>query len=188
MIILYPYENVIQYKINNQIKEFIMPKKAMKYGKITNIPIFEKELGTLIKKEGWVTLLKSKKITLILPLHYTELDKEIFTVLLNNNGIKTVKYKKEISLLELEKNKIFINIHETYATLVKKEKNKIILFYPLNIFTSLDDFLSFVTKNKKQIFIYGSNENIKENIVKKKHMNIFYYNNLKTFIITKYIP
>ena len=54
MIAIYLFENIIQYKEKEEIKEFIMPKKAMEYGKIKNIPIFEEYLGKLIKQEKWV--------------------------------------------------------------------------------------------------------------------------------------
>ena len=70
MIAIYLFENIIQYKEKEEIKEFIMPKKAMEYGKIKNIPIFEEYLGKLIKQEKWVTLFQSKPIAILLPLFY----------------------------------------------------------------------------------------------------------------------
>ncbi len=191
MILIYPYENVIQYKEKGIIKEYTVSKKAMQYGKIKNIPIFEYEIGKLIKKEHWVTLLKSKKITLILPIHYNEIDKEIFTVLLNNNGIKNIKYKKETSLLEKKNNKVIINIHKTYCNIVETKENASYKFLPLNIFSSQDDFLKFLLihySKETQFLLYGSNEEIITIIKKKRVQNIFYYNNPKNYLITKYIP
>ena len=187
MIILYPYENVIQYK-EKEIKNFVVSKGAMQYGKIKNIPIFEKELKKLIKKEHWVTLLKQKNVVLITPSHYTEMDREVFTVILNNLGIKNIKYKKESALLEKKKNTVLINLHETYATVIKKEKVQTSLFYPLNIFSSLDSFLDFlmISPNKRYIF-YGTNENIFAKILERKQPNVFYYQNKNDYLISKYL-
>ena len=188
MIILYPYENVIQYK-EQEIKNFVVSKNSMQYGKIKNIPIFEKELKKLIKKEHWVTLLKPKNIVLIIPSHYTEMDKEVFTVILNNLGLKNIKYKKESTLLEKKKNTIYINLHETYATVIKKEKVQTTLFYPLNIFSSLDSFLDFiiVSQNRRYLF-YGTNEDVLNKILERKQANVFYYQRKEEYLISKYLP
>ena len=51
MVAIYLFENIIQYKEKEEIKEFIMPKKAMEYGKIKNIPMFEEYVSKLIKQE-----------------------------------------------------------------------------------------------------------------------------------------
>lgn len=95
MIYIYLYENIIQYMEKEEIKEYIVPKKAMAYGKIINISIFEESLDTLIKKEKWSTLLTTKKITIIEPIHYNKADEEIMTIILNNCGIKHITWQKE---------------------------------------------------------------------------------------------
>lgn len=192
MITIYLYENIIEYKEKESIKEFIFPKEAMEYGKIKNIPIFEETLKRLIQKEKWNKLLFSKTIHIILPLHYNELDKEILTVLLNNNGIKNIRYMREIHLLDLKKNNIIINLHNTYLTLIKKEKQKtIILFYPINIFKNIQNTLDYILKNNKQntkIFFLGSNKNIPSIVLSQKNNKLFYYKNHRNYLITKYIP
>ena len=94
MITLYLYENSIQYKDKKQIKEIEFPKEAMQYGKIKNIPIFELSLHKLIVKERWITLFKSKKVNIIIPAHYTEMDKEVLMTILNNLGITHIQYQK----------------------------------------------------------------------------------------------
>ncbi len=192
MIIIYLFDNVIQYKEKEEIKEFTMPKNAMKYGKIKNIPIFEKELDKLIKKEKWGILFRSKTIHIILPVHYDEIDKEILTVLFNNNGIKNIKYTKEINLFDLKKNQIIINIHSAYLTTVEKRKKNIaIYFYPFNIFDSLENTLSFIfNKYSKKIryILLGSNENIPKIAKKSNNKQLFYYQEYKRYIVKKYIP
>jgi len=192
MITIYLYENIIQYKEKEEIKEFIMSPKGMKEGKIKNIPIFEENIGKLIKKEKWSTLFHSKELMVILPIHYEEIDKEILTIVLNNNGIRHIKYKKENNLIEMKKNQIIINLHHTYFTLTKKEKDKIKnYYYPLNIFPSIEEALKYVIKQsskKCRFHFIGSNERLPKIIEKIVDQNIFYYNNFKTFLITKYIP
>lgn len=188
MVILYPYENVIQYQEKEKIKTFVFSKNAMQYGKIKNIPIFERELKKLVKKEHWISLLKQKEIVLITPTHYHEIDREVFTVLLNDLGLKNIKYKKESALIEKKKNTVFIHLHETYAMVIKKEKNQVTLFYPLNIFSSLDHFFDFllIDSNKRYIF-WGTNKEMIKKITERKLANVFFYQNLENFLISKYL-
>lgn len=192
MITLYLYENTIQYIEKEEIKEYHMSKKAMSYGKIKNIPIFEENLNKLIKKEKWSNLFHAKKINIITPTHYEEIDKEVLTVVLNNNGIKEIEFIKEINLLDIKNNQIIINLHKTYLTLVKQEKGNIKnYFYPLNIFKNTEEALNYIIKKYSKKFRYiflGSNENIPILLEKIMNNNIFYYNELRNYLILKYIP
>lgn len=192
MITIYPYENSIQYQEKTEIKEFIMSPKSMQYGKIKNIPIFEENLSKLIKQEKWVTLFKSKSIRIILPIHYEEIDKEIITVILNNLGIKNIKYIKETNLLEIKNNQIILNVHETYITMIKKsKKNTINYFYPANIFPSIEHIIKNIIKENSSKYRYiflGSNTNIPKMIENQENNNLFYYKNYKNYYLTKYIP
>jgi len=73
-----------------------------------------------------------------------------------------------------------------------KEKDKIKnYYYPLNIFPSIEEALKYVIKQsskKCRFHFIGSNERLPKIIEKIVDQNIFYYNNFKTFLITKYIP
>ena len=44
MIILYFYDNFIQYKEKEEINEIAFPEEALDYGKIRNISLFETHL------------------------------------------------------------------------------------------------------------------------------------------------
>ncbi len=191
MITIYPYENVIQYEENEKVQEFRLSKKAMKYGKIINIPRFEKELEELIKRENWKKRMKPKKFLLLLPIHYEEVDKELFTVLLNNAGIKKITYQKEQSRLPLKKNDTYINIHETYITLIEKKKTISKKMYSIDVFQSIYKTLDFIFTNqqgKTKYLLYGSNQNIPNIVNAYQKENLYFYNNYKTFIITKTKP
>ena len=87
MIILYLYENTIQVKEKDIIKEFVLSPEAMMYGKVRNSNLFEQQLHKIVVQEKWITFFKTKKILLIVPANYEAIDKEIFTVILNNLGI-----------------------------------------------------------------------------------------------------
>jgi len=192
MITLYFYENIIQYKEKEEINEFIISPKAMQYGKIRNIPLFEEKIGELIKKEKWNTLFHKKELTIILPIHYEEIDKEVLNTILNNYGFNKVKYIKEINLLELKKNQTIINLHEKYFTLIKnKDNNKKCYFYPINIFGTIEESLKYLKTNstlKERFFFFGSNEKLPQIIDKILDSNVFYYSNYKTYLISKCIP
>ena len=192
MVTLYFYENIIQYMEKEEVKEYEVSKKAMSYGKIKNIPLFENEIANLIKQEKWCTLLHSKKITLILPLHYEEVDKELMTTILNNNNIKSINYKKESNLFPLKKNQIIINFHENYLTSLQKIKNKIEKkFIPTNIFQSSESMIKYLIENsseKSRFYFLGSNKNISK-LIRKIHNNrLFYFQNANDHVIQMLIP
>jgi len=192
MITLYFYENIIQYMEKEEIQEYKISPKAMKYGKIRNIPIFEEEFSQLVKQEKWSTLFHTKKIRIILPLHYEEIDKEILTSILNNNNIKQITFQKEINLFQLKKNQIIVNLNETYLTLIKKAKRKTeILFFPTNIFQSTENMLKHIIENnseKSRFYFLGSNKNISKLITKINNNRLFYFQNASQHIIQKLIP
>ncbi len=187
MITLYLYENVIQYKEKEKIKEIMFSKKAMAQGKIKNLSLFEKELHHWLQKERYnMRLLKPKSICIILPLHYEEIDQELLTILLNDNGLKKITYQKEQSFFSLKKNEVVINLHETYFTLLKKEKKIITEYYPISLFKNSKMALRFAMKkeNPKTCFLFlGSNKEIPTLNQKKNSQKIFYFNNYKTYLL-----
>ena len=89
MIILYFYDNFIQYKEKEEINEIAFPEEALDYGKIKNISLFETHLEKLARQKKWLTLFKAKKLILVVPIHYSECDKEVLTVILQNIGFQT---------------------------------------------------------------------------------------------------
>ncbi len=192
MITLYLFENIIQYKEKEEIKEFVFPKKAMKYGKIRNIPLFEKKLEELVKKEKWVSFFQTKQITIILPLHYEEIDKEILLMLLNELGFKKTKTKKEINLYKRKNNQVILNIHNSYATLFVQKKGKTIKkFYPTNIFFNVEKMLNFILQNyeNESLFhIMGSYPNMKTLVKNLANTKCLYFKNSRTYLLEKYIP
>jgi len=189
MVTIYLFENIIQYKEKEEIKEYSMPTNAMKYGKIINIPIFESAFNKLAKKEKWICWYKSKSMTIILPVHYEETDKEVLTVVLNNIGIKKITYKKEINILNIKNNQKILNIHENYVTTIEQKKgNKKIYFYPTNIFLNTESLISFILKNDKskyRYYILGSKKNISKVVETINKTNIYYYKKSRTQIIEK---
>jgi len=192
MITLYLYENIIQYMEKEEIKEYIINENAMSYGKIKNIPQFEEALIELIKKEKWSTLFYSKKIRIIIPIHYEEIDKEILTTLLLNNGIKHITYKKESSLLELKNNQVILNLHQNYLTMLKKTRGKTEkLFFPTNIFQTPENMIKYIIENNSKKYRYyfiGSNKNISKIVNNLNDNRLFYYCNNHVYLMKKLIP
>lgn len=192
MITLYLYDNVIQSKEKEEIKEHVLPIKVMDYGKIKNIPMFEKHLKMIAKKEKWVKLVTSKKINIILPNYYNECDKEILNAILVNIGFKGITFTKENHLISLKKNSNLINVFNKYLVITKRSKNSInsevIPYYILgNLEKTLEFILSKKTKKSRYFFI-GNNDRIPELIEQKKSPNLYYYFNYKTYIINQISP
>ena len=151
MITIYLYENTIQYKENEEIKENVFPKEAMAYGKIKDINLFEQALYKFINKKKWIIFLKPKKI-------------------------------------HLNKNQIYINIHNSYLLLTKKvSKNTKTISYPFYIFNGFENTINYILKHYKntRFYIFGSNEQIPKYVIKMQNKKVYYFQNYKNYIISK---
>ncbi len=188
MITIYLYENTIQYKENEQIKKTVFPKESMAYGKIKNINLFEQTLYKFINKEKWITFLKTKKIQLIIPGDYENVDKEILLTILNNLGLTHITCYDEKNLYPINKNQIYINVHNNYLLLTKKKSKKnITINYPFYIFNGFKNTLNYILKKYKNnyFYLYGSNEQIPTFVIKLQNKKVYYYQNYKNYIISK---
>ena len=188
MITIYLYENTIQYKENEEIKENVFPKEAMAYGKIKDINLFEQVLYKFINKKKWITFLKPKKIHLIIPGNYENVDKEILLTILNNLGLTHITCYDEKTLYIINKNQIYINIHNSYLLLTKKvSKNTKTISYPFYIFNSFENTINYILKHYKntRFYLFGSNEQIPKYVIKTQNKKVYYYQNYKNYIISK---
>ena len=188
MITIYLYENTIQYKENEEIKENVFPKEAMAYGKIKDINLFEQALYKFINKKKWITFLKPKKIHLIIPGNYENVDKEILLTILNNLGLTHITCYDEKTLYTINKNQIYINIHNSYLLLTKKvSKNTKTISYPFYIFNGFENTINYILKHYKntRFYLFGSNEQIPKYVIKTQNKKVYYYQNYKNYIISK---
>lgn len=186
MIILYFYDNMIQYKEKEEINEIIFPEDALFYGKVKNISLFETHLEKLAHQKKWLTLWKAKKLTIIIPNYYSECDKEVLTVILQNIGFQNIIFKKEEECLNLRKNQIICNIHKNYLMLYKRNSEP--LLYPFYIFLSMKKTMEYIlkkTSNKYQYILIGNNPKI---INYAEENNLYYYQDFKEYIIKNAIP
>ena len=192
MITLYPYENSIQYKEKEEIKEINFSKKAMQYGKIKNIPIFENELKKEAQKRKWVTLFQTKKVHLILPNDYNEKEKEVFLVILENIGLRHIRCSKMNQYLEFKKNKIFLEVHKTYLIKTYYTKKKIVSeFFPYYLCSDAQSTIQHILNQhsiKHRYYLFGSNQNIPNMVKKLNNPNILYYQNCKNYILSVSSP
>lgn len=188
MIILYLYENTIQVKEKDIIKEFALLPEAMMYGKVKNSNLFEQQLHKIVVQEKWITFFKTKKVLLIVPANYEAIDKEIITVILNNLGITNIKYQEETTLYDIKPNQLYLNVNESYLLCTRiTHKKKKTQFYPNYVLGNLSTTIEWIIKynKKKKIYLFGSYENIPKLAKNYKFQTIFYYNNYKNFIISK---
>lgn len=186
MIILYFYDNFIQYKEKEEINEIAFPEEALDYGKIKNISLFETYLEKLARHKKWLTLFKAKKLILVVPIHYSECDKEVLTVILQNIGFQNISFKKEEQGLNLRKNQIICNIHKKYLMVYKKDTETVL--FPFYIFSGMKDTMTYIlkkTSKKYQYILIGNNHKIIEYAEKN---NLYYYQDFKEYIIKNIIP
>lgn len=186
MITLYFFDNIIQYKEKEEIIEIVFPEDVLDYGKVKNISLFETNLEKLARQKKWITLLRTKKITIIIPSYYSECDKEVLTVIFQNIGLQNINFKKEEECLNLRKNQIICNIHKKYLMLYKKDSEP--LLYPFYIFLSMKKTMDYIlrkTSNKYQYILIGNNSKI---IDYAEENNLCYYQDLKEYIIKNITP
>lgn len=189
MITLYLYDNIIQSKEKEEIKEHILPEEALDYGKIKNIFLFESHLEKLAKKEKWLTLFKSRKLIIILPSNYTSCDKEILNVILQNIGFQNIKFICEKECLNLKKDQIIAIVHKKYLVTLKKDSDP--MTYPYYIFQNMKNTLDFLIKKNSKKYHYiliGNCCKIIEYAESKKTNNIHYYQEYSEYIINNAIP
>ena len=131
-----------------EIKENVFPKEAMAYGKIKDINLFEQVLYKFINKKKWITFLKPKKIHLIIPGNYENVDKEILLTVLNNLGLTHITCYDEKTLYTINKNQIYINVHNSYLLLTKKvSKNIKTISYPFYILNGFENTINYILKH-----------------------------------------
>lgn len=186
MITLYFYDNIIQYKEKEEIKEIALPEEILDYGKIKNIYLFETYMEKLAKQKKWLSLFKTKKITIILPVTYSDCDKEVLSVILQNVGFQNISYKREEESLHLRKNQIICNIHKKYLVVYKKDTDT--SFYPYYIFLNMKNTLEYIVKKsskKYQFILIGNHPKIMDYAEKNK---LCYYQNYQEYIIMNTIP
>lgn len=190
MITLFPFDNTIEYQENDKIEELELSTRAMEDGKIKNIPIFESELKKMVKQKKWITLIRNKPLTLLLPMDYNEKEKEVFLVILENIGFHNIKTQKV--KMEFKKNQIFLEIHKNYINKIYKKKTKIIHEkYPCYIFGSIENTISYIIKNhpgKKRFYFIGNYPNVKECVNHINQRNVYYYLDSNSFIIRHASP
>ena len=179
---LYLYDNIIAYIEKEELKE--QPFKYLRCGKITDLENFKIELEKFLVDKHWLSFFKTPKLKIIIPCHYSKVDKYLLTVSFNDLGLYPT-YFNEIDLYTLNKDDLIYNVHNTHIEIISSSSIKTV---ELSIFTSTKTALDYLMKQKKKkmnAFLIGNNEII-ENYVKEKLSNtIYYYEEPKKYLISR---
>ena len=179
---LYLYDNIIAYIEKEELKE--QPFKYLRCGKITDLENFKIELEKFLVDKHWLCFFKTPKLKIIIPCHYSKVDKYLLTVSFNDLGLYPT-YFNEIDLYTLNKDDLIYNVHNTHIEIISSSSIKTI---ETSIFKDTKTALDYLMKQKKKkmnAFLIGNNEII-ENYVKEKLSNtIYYYEEPKKYLISR---
>lgn len=179
---LYLYDNIIAYIEKEELKE--QPFEYLRCGKITDLENFKIELEKFLVDKHWLCFFKTPKLKIIIPCHYSKVDKYLLTVSFNDLGLYPT-YFNEIDLYTLNKDDLIYNVHNTHIEIISSSSIKTI---ETSIFKDTKTALDYLMKQKKKkmnAFLIGNNEII-ENYVKEKLSNtIYYYEEPKKYLISR---
>ena len=112
----------------------------------------------------------------------------ILLTILNNLGLTHITCYDEKTLYTINKNQIYINVHNSYLLLTKKvSKNIKTISYPFYILNGFENTINYILKHYKntRFYLFGSNEQIPKYVIKTQNKKVYYYQNYKNYIISK---
>ena len=178
---LYLYDNIIAYIEKEELKE--QPFKYLRCGKIIDLENFKIELEKFLVDKHWLCFFKTPKLKIIIPCHYSKVDKYLLTVSFNDLGLYPT-YFNEIDLYTLNDDDLIYNVHNTHIEIISNSSIKTV---ELSIFTSTKTALDYLMKQKKKknlVFLVGNNEIIESYVKEKLSNTIYYYEEPKKYLIT----
>ena len=111
----------------------------------------------------------------------------LLTVLFQNVGIKSIKFKKEINLLPIKNNQVYLNVNQNYILGIIRKKNRVDKrFFPVNIFNSVENTIKHILKvygDSVRYYLYGTYLNIEKLPIKYNKKDIFYFRNSNHFLL-----
>lgn len=179
---LYLYDNIIAYIEKEELKE--QPFKYLKCGKIIDLENFKIELEKFLVIKHWLSFFKTPKFKIIIPCHYSKVDKYLLTMLFNDLGLYPT-YFNEIDLYTLNKDDLIYNVHNTHIEIISSSGVKTI---ETSIFKDTKNALDYLMKQKKKkinFFLIGNNEIIESYVKEKLSNTIYYYEEPKKYLISR---
>lgn len=179
---LYLYDNIIAYIEKEELKE--QPFKYLRCGKIIDLESFKIELEKFLVDKHWLCFFKTPKLKIIIPCHYSKVDKYLLTVSFNDLGLYPT-YFNEIDLYTLNKDDLIYNVHNTHIEIISNSSIKTI---ETSIFKDTKTALDYLMKQKKKkmnAFLIGNNEIIESYVKEKLSNTIYYYEEPKKYLISR---
>lgn len=188
--ILYLDEYINLYnKKNNKLIVQKLYKNTLLNGLIIDKEKFILSYKKILTKNNYNNNFFCENILVITNNLYKNLNKQILKEILEVLGYKKIKFVNELDYLKLEKNKIFINYNFGYFYILYLNKYGNV---ELNLYKN--DYLNKsmineLLKNFKnhKIFIYGKNYQEIENILKKKNLNYYFFEESDNLLINMLI-
>ena len=160
-------------------------KETLENGKIINKEKFIKVFNKIISENKLNKNIFNNEITVIINSLYRVEDKKILLDVLESLNYKRVKIIKEINLLKINKDTIYINASKSYILIyyIDNFGNVSYLTYTYNMINKI--LLPNIIKNLdfKKIIVYGKNYEEVISILDKGKINYFYYEDSKNFIL-----
>ena len=172
---------------NNKVYKIIPYKYTLREGKIINKEKFIKKMTKELNKIGIKNKLFTSSIKVIINNNYSQIDKEVIKEVMMELNYKNVIFIQELSYLDINKNKIFINCNYEYFYILFTDmygntemniyKNDV---YNKSIFINLiDNFYD------RDIFLYGKNSDEFERILNIYKIDYYIYEEKDNLIMKK---
>ena len=179
---LYLYDNIIAYIEKEELKEQLF--KYLRCGKIIDLENFKIELEKFLVDKHWLCFFKTPKLKIIIPCHYSKVDKYLLTVSFNDLGLYPTCFN-EIDLYTLNDDDLIYNVHNTHIEIISISSIKTV---ELSIFKDTKTALDYLMKQKKKkmnAFLIGNNEIIESYVKEKLSNTIYYYEEPKKYLISR---
>ena len=179
---LYLYDNIIAYIEKEELKE--QPFKYLRCGKIIDLENFKIELEKFLVDKHWLCFFKTPKLKIIIPCHYSKVDKYLLTVSFNDLGLYPTCFN-EIDLYTLNDDDLIYNVHNTHIEIISISSIKTV---ELSIFKDTKTAFDYLMKQKKKkmnAFLIGNNEIIESYVKEKLSNTIYYYEEPKKYLISR---
>lgn len=176
-------------KRDNKLIIYKPYKKTLKVGHIINSEKFLKSFRKLLDKNDISNKILSSSISVVINSSYNIEDKKLITTILEELNYKKITFINEINYFNLSKNTVLINCNYSYYILYYLDQlgNVSLNIVDYNIY-NFDVILKLLgLLHKKIVILYGKNYQEIENILKKKGINYYFYEEYSNLIIHKLI-
>ena len=186
--IIYFYENNVIVRFNDNIYYLKLNENILNNGIILNKDKFIKEYNEFTKENNLKKIINNKMVVII-QSNISVNDIKMLSIIFEELGIKIIKIIKDITLLNVRKNKAYLIGDNNLRLYFINKYNKKVTVNMNTSQISYNDIISIIQNHiKESLFILSSNDDLINKLLKNK--SYYLINNYIKFIfdeIGKYL-